>query len=285
VEVTQRNADDADVLVLALLAAAAIGALVALAVVRLRARRRAEPLQEAERLKRELIAVVSHEFRTPLTSIRGYAQTLDERGERMDRSAVHSCLAAIEGQSRRLERIVSNVLSVGEEPAVEADAATDFGVVARLVTGDLRDLWGAEAERVALDVEPGLRLPMSATAASLVFFNLLDNALKFGRPGTPVRLRGRRHGTDLVFTVTDQGDPIPAGDLVRIFEPFVQADSSDTRPAPGMGLGLASVRRLVGAHEGWVEARNAPPDVVVTVTLPAADRAPAVIDLPSGVTT
>jgi two-component system OmpR family sensor kinase len=258
---------------------------------RVRSDRAAASLEEAERVKRELVAVVSHEFRTPLTSIRGYAQTLEERGERMDASTVWSCLRAIEGESRRLERLVDNVVVASGSASGKADAdreaTADLRAAAATVLAKLGDLSGEPAQRVAVHVEPGLGVRMRATAVALVLENLLDNALKFGDPGTQIRLDARRDGSDAVIEVTNRGKPIREQDLERIFHPFVQGDSSDSRAASGMGLGLATVRRLVTAHGGRVEARNTPGAVTIAITLPAADvpTTSGVITLPAGAST
>lgn len=219
-------------------------------------------LEEAERLKRELVAVVSHEFRTPLTSIRGYARTLEVRGEHMDASTVRSCLRAIEGESRRLERIVDNVVVAGGRPLAEPQARADLDAVAQMVLDDL----GAAARRVEACVTPGLAVP---AAMGLVLENLLDNALKFSDPITAVQLHGRRAGDEVVIEVSNRGAPIPDDVLERVFDPFVQGDSSDSRAVAGIGLGLATVRLLVEAHGGRVQAHNDAAGVTVVVELPA----------------
>ena len=258
----------------ALVCAALAGGAVAYGVARATAERTALPdvhLSEAERVKTELVAVVSHEFRTPLTSIRGFAQTLEQRGEQMERGTVLACLRSIDGQARRLERIVANLLVVSGEVCAHGEEVADLGAVASAVAEELGQLTGAATRAIDLDVPPGLHARLGADAAARVLGNLLDNALKFAAPGTPVRLRGRRAGRDAVIEVSDRGVPLADADMERIFEPFVQADSSDSRRADGMGLGLSVVRRIVEVHGGRVEARNAGGEVVVVVTLPAAD--------------
>ncbi len=244
----------------------------------------ATSLEEAERVKRELVAVVSHEFRTPLTSIRGFAQTLEERGERMDGPTVVSCLRAIEGESRRLERLVDNVVVATGEPVGQPEAVAELSRIADTAVADLVDLWGERADRIVVRVEPGLTVRMSATSAVLVVENVLDNAIKFGEPGTEIRLSGRRSGADALIEVTNRGGPIHEEDLDRIFDPFVQGDSSDSRSAPGMGLGLATVQRLVTSHGGHVQARNTLGGVTVAITVPAAAATTSLIPLPAAAT-
>jgi len=257
----------------ALVCAALAGGGVAHCVARVTASRAAPAdgahLSEAERVKTELVAVVSHEFRTPLTSIRGFAQTLEQRGEQMERGTVLSCLRAIDGQARRLERIVANLLAVSGQDPTPGEEVADLAAVSAAVAEELRSLPGAATRTIELDVPADLRARVGADDAARVLGNLLDNALKFAAPGTPVRLRGRRCGGDAVLEVSDRGVALADADLERIFDPFVQADSSDSRRADGMGLGLSVVRRIVEAHGGRVEARNDGGEVVVAVTLPA----------------
>lgn len=254
---------------------------------RARAVRLAEAsFEEAERLKSELVAVVSHEFRTPLTSIRGYARTLERRGDRMDRETLVASLQAIDGQSRRLERLVENVLVAGVPARPEPDASTALeGVVATVLATLDRD--GERRERIVVDLEPGVAVRMNPASAAHVLENLLDNALKFGHANSDIRLSARRDAGVVRLTVVDRGEPIPERVLERIFDPFVQGDSSDVRPVEGIGLGLAAVRRIVRAHGGDVTARNRPPEVVLEVTLPAAQRAAPghVVPLPAAATT
>jgi len=237
-------------------------------------------LREAERVKSELVSVVSHELRTPLTSILGFAQTLEARIDQMDRRTVMSALASIERQAHRLERIVRNLLLASGDVHAVSGATADLNAVAAAVVKELAAFPGTGSKTVIVDVEPGLAVRMDAAATSQVLLNLLDNALKFAAPDTQVRVSGRRVGQTAVLEVSNVGPAIDDSQLERIFSPFVQADSSDTRSVEGIGLGLAVARELVEAYGGRVEARNAQPWVVFVVTLPAADvEAPPLVAL------
>jgi two-component system, chemotaxis family, sensor kinase Cph1 len=109
---------------------------------------------------------------------------------------------------------------------------------------------------------------MSAETAHLVLFNLLDNAIKFGAPGTEVQVEARHEGAEVVVEVANAGAPIPSEVRARMFDAFVQGDSSDSRPADGMGMGLHVVRRLVESHHGSVDVRERDGQVVFEVRLP-----------------
>jgi len=117
---------------------------------------------------------------------------------------------------------------------------------------------------------------MPAEALRLVMVNLLGNALKYATPLTCVRVGARPAGPSLLaVSVTNAGPPITPADRERIFEPFVQLDSSLTRSASGVGLGLHIVRRLVDSYGGTVEVDSADGLVTFTITLPTVEPAPA----------
>jgi signal transduction histidine kinase len=228
-------------------------------------------LREAERVRNELVAVVGHEFRTPLASIIGYAQTIERRFEQIDPQTMVTFLRTIDRQAHRLEKVVTNVLASNGGLPSRPEEIADLEVVAQqVVAGLARDSGTGTGRDIVVDIGRGLAVHMSAHSATQVLENLLDNALKFSQPQTEVRVSARRFGPSAVLEVADMGSPISEVDLERIFDPFFQADSSDTRPADGIGLGLHTVRRIVELHGGSVQARNVAPWVVFTVTLPAA---------------
>lgn len=227
-------------------------------------------LREAERVKSELVAVVGHEFRTPLASIIGYSQTIERRFDQMDRATLVTFLHTIDRQAHRLEKVVVNLLAGSGGMPSAPDATADLERVALRVVDDLVRADGTCGHGIGVDVELGLAVRMSPESAARVLANLLDNAVKFSTPGTEIRLSARRVGQTAVLEVADLGTPIVDADLERIFDPFVQADSSDTRQVDGIGLGLHTVRRIVEVHGGGVQVRNAEPWVVFTVTIPAA---------------
>lgn len=223
-------------------------------------------LEETERVTSQLLAVVSHEFRTPLTSILGYAQTLEARHDQMDPGTRDLCLQAICQEARRLERLVDELLHAAT--AVEV-AAGDAGVRAA-VDAALAALPAADRDRVDVDVEPGLVVALPAPAVEQALGHLVANGLKFAWPGTRLRVTAQREGDEVRMEVADRGPLVPEAELRRIFAPFVQLDSSDSRQTAGMGLGLHIVRRVVEAHGGRAEARNDGPWVRVAVTVPVS---------------
>jgi signal transduction histidine kinase len=134
-----------------------------------------------------------------------------------------------------------------------------------------------DGERVAVEAQvPSVAVGVSPDALHLIVINLVGNALKYAIQGSVVGVVGGVTGADRVFlTVVNQAPPIAAEDLERIFEPFVQLDSSATREAQGMGLGLHIVRRMVDLHEGSVDVAYSEGDLIFRVELPMAQVEPA----------
>jgi signal transduction histidine kinase len=171
--------------------------------------------------------------------------------------------------------VVDNLVYSSKVIQQDGSAAADFRGVLGAVVEDLDDV--PERERLDLEVDlktPAREVAMPAEALRLVLVNLLGNALKYATPLTCVRVAARPAGPDLLaVSITNAGPPITAADRQRIFEPFVQLDSSLTRSASGVGLGLHIVRRLVESYGGTVEVDSADGLVTFTVTVPAVTPA------------
>ncbi|MGH3666299.1 MAG: sensor histidine kinase [Egibacteraceae bacterium] len=228
-------------------------------------------LRDAQALKDELVSVVGHEFRTPLASIMGFAQTLSARLDDMDREGARRSARAIERQAKRLTRMVANLLTASSDLVPAPDDATDLLTTVGDAVDDVLELAPATAKDVQVNVAEGHRVVMSSSAAYQVLFNLLDNALKFADHQTNITIATRRDGDSVVLEVTNVGPPIPESDRERIFDAFVQADSSETRRYGGIGLGLHIVRKITETHGGRVGVYCEGPVVIFRVWLPAAD--------------
>jgi signal transduction histidine kinase len=233
-------------------------------------------LQQSQRLKDELYNVVSHELRTPLTGILGFGELLLTRDDRLTPAQRKEHLGRILREARRLQRVVDNLVYSSKVIQQDGSAAADFRGVLGSVIEDLDDV--PERERLDLEVDlqtPAREVAMPAEALRLVMVNLLGNALKYATPLTTVQVAARPAGPGmLAVSVTNAGPTITAADRKRIFEPFVQLDSSLTRSASGVGLGLHIVRRLVESYGGTVDVSSADDLITFTVTVPAVLAAP-----------
>lgn len=227
----------------------------------------AQRLDDLAVLKAELIAVVSHEFRTPLTSLTGYARTLAARMDELPPSAVHQCVSGIDHHATRLARLVHNVLAAEGDIGVDPQAVTDLSAIVRyaaegaLQTHDNRVV-------MKLDLPPMLRARVDLLSAHQILGNLLDNAVKFAPGQSVVEVRGSTQDGAAVVEVANGVDRRADLDPAKLFEPFLQADSSETRRGEGLGLGLHVARRLTVAHGGRLEGRIEEARIVFRLVLP-----------------
>ena len=242
-----------------------------------------EKLREANRAKEDFLATLSHELRTPLNAMLGWTRLL--RMGKLDRAAMTRALDTIERNAHVQEQFIADILDVS-----------------RIVTGKLRlTLRQLELEPVidaAIDaLQPaadakGIQLSSSLTRTGTVMgdpdrlqqvvWNLLSNAIKFTPSGGRVSLSVARDGANVLITVADTGEGMPATLVPFVFDRFTQGDGSLTRPHGGLGLGLSIVRHIVELHGGQVHAHSDGPGRGSTfvVTLPArsAERsAPPVV--------
>jgi signal transduction histidine kinase len=233
-------------------------------------------LQQSQRLKDELYNVVSHELRTPLTGILGFGELLLTRDDRLTAEQRKEHLGRIVREANRLKRVVDNLVYSSKVIQQDGSAAADLRGVVGAVVEDLDDVPGRERLDLEVDLRAAREVAMPAEALRLVMVNLLGNALKYATPLTTVRVAVGAAGPSLLaVSVSNVGPPITAADRQRIFEPFVQLDSSLTRSASGVGLGLHIVRRLVESYGGVVDVDSVDDLVTFTVTVPTVEPASA----------
>lgn len=212
-------------------------------------------LEETDRIRNDLIGTVSHEFRTPLTGIRGAALTLLKRGERLDDAGRAQLLHAVLEQQERLSRLLENMLTAAQATAADPGAAAEVDAVA----AEVAMLAGAarpECPAVSLLVEPGTNARIDRQALHQVLANLIDNAQQHGAPGAVPIVAGGRDERGVWLTVSNEGTTLDSETARTLFNAFVQADSGPTREREGLGLGLYLVRRLVEVYGGDVAVRS-----------------------------
>jgi signal transduction histidine kinase len=213
-----------------------------------------EELRHLDQMKSELIQNISHELRTPLTFIKGYVELLQdgEMGNLIEeqRTAIEIIASKTEVLSRLVDDIIS-MLQVGKEqfstgPVSLADVGNSAIQAAQ-----------ASAMEAGLslrgEIPTGLPLVLGDRGRlGQVFDNLLQNAIKFSKPGGVISIRMREENEKIRTEIEDTGIGIPADQLSRIFDRFYQVDGTTTRRFGGAGLGLAIVRQIVEAHGGQV---------------------------------
>ncbi|TDD63524.1 PAS domain-containing protein [Actinomadura darangshiensis] len=233
----------------------------------------AKALEEAKDL---FLATTSHELRTPITVVQGFASTLVNRWDDLADADRRAAVATIAERAQSLGRLVEHLLlgsRAGADELAVTIEAFDLSRVLEGVVAGFRSL--SPLHRVELDIEPGLpSCHGDAMATDIVLGQLLENAFKYSPDGGTVSVRARCEGAGIVVTVSDEGIGIPIGDHERIFERFVQGDAGDRRRFGGIGLGLYIVKRLTEAQGGTISAHPAeretshiePPHSAVTVT-------------------
>lgn len=215
-------------------------------------------LEEAQRLKDQFLAVVTHELRTPMTTILGFADTLSRRADDLPATEVAAHAARIAAAGRRLQRMLEDLLlAAGLERAFldVAVTATDVVEVLRLLAADDP----REGTNLVLDVpdEPVWALADEQRLHQVVG-NLVDNAAGFSPEGQPLELRLRARDDAVEIAVEDRGPGIPDGVGDQVFELFVQGEPFAKRSHGGLGIGLYVVRRLCEAMGGGVELMPRP---------------------------
>jgi len=216
-------------------------------------------LRKLERIRRDFVANVSHEFRTPLTAIQGFAETLIG-GAIDDPQNRGRFLAIILEHSRRLARLTEDLLRLSQMDAEQLEMEIRAVSVPQLVESCYETAQRRAGEKgLTLSLNLPSQLPdVLADNRRLqeVLQNLLDNAIQYTLPGGKIVLSAEARGDEVVFTVADTGIGIPQADQPRIFERFYRVDVARSREAGGTGLGLSISKHLVEAQGGriWVES-------------------------------
>jgi two-component system phosphate regulon sensor histidine kinase PhoR len=211
-------------------------------------------------MRRDFVANVSHELKTPLAAIRGYAETLRD-GALEEQETARRFTERLLWQCRRLQALLDDLLTLSklESVAPPADREREAVDLAALGQRAVEMLSAAARERrlrLELKDEGVPRLRGDADGLERLLVNLLDNAIKYNRPGGEVGLRLARQGSQALIEVTDTGIGIPPEALPRIFERFYRVDKGRAREEGGTGLGLAIVKHLAQSHGGRVEVES-----------------------------
>ena len=240
----------------------------------------------AEEAKREYVALIAHDLRTPLTAVQGQAQTLQRRFQRKgnsDSADVRS-LASIVANTKRMGAMIDDLL---ESSQLESGALLlrrtpiDLSRLAAEVVAQLGSVEDRERIRV-LAPAPGPLVSADTVRIERVLMNLLQNALKYSPADAPVELEVRQAAGEAVVGVIDHGAGIPVDELPRLFQRFSRVGRAEAGPG-GFGLGLYIARLIVEAHGGrvWAESEVGtgsrfgfalPPDASSSATVPLASR-------------
>lgn len=218
-------------------------------------------IRQLENTRKEFVANVSHELRTPLSLIKGYVETLID-GAKDDPTVAARFLQTIARHTDRLAYLIEDLLTISRlesGPAALSPGPVDLHELAQRVLDDLASPAGARQVRLTNEVPPGLMAYADGDRVTQVFFNLVDNAIKYGRSGGGVVVSGRELDAGKVeLGVSDDGPGIPPESLPRLFERFYRVDRDRSRESGGTGLGLAIVKHIVQSHGGEVRVESGP---------------------------
>jgi len=216
-------------------------------------------LERLERIRRDFVANVSHEMRTPLTAIRGYAETLLS-GALSDDENNRRFVEVIQAHAIRLNNIASDLLTLSDLESGRRDVEPGPVSVEEAVNTALLTV-EAEARIRGVKLVRGNVSNAIVTGHALrleqALVNLLDNAVKFNKPGGEARIdAGPAPDGNVTITVSDNGRGIPSDELPRIFERFYRVDKARSREVGGTGLGLSIVRHVVERMEGIIKVES-----------------------------
>ncbi len=219
--------------------------------------RRVQVLQETERLQTALLNAIAHDLRTPLASIIGALSSLGADGTVAEESARRELLDTAREGAERLNRLVGDLLDMSRLEGGALHLRKEPADVQDLIGAALTQLGESARDRsIEVDAPAGLPfVPLDFGLITRVLVNLLDNAVKFSPPGSPITVRARVDEQSLRVEVADRGPGVPAPDAPRMFDRFRWARRS---PNGAVGLGLAICKGFVEAHGGEIKAENRP---------------------------
>ena len=219
-------------------------------------------MRKLENLRRNFVANVSHELKTPITSIIGAVETLLD-GAVGNKDEADRFLKVIARQSDRLNIIIEDLLRLSRiETKAEKGEIVLSKVALRPVLqaaiADCESLARTKSSKLALSCADDIQARLNAPLFEQAIINLIDNALKYGSDGKPVEIGAEGDEVSVRITVKDYGPGIDAKHLPRIFERFYRVDKSRSRELGGTGLGLSIVKHIVIAHGGRITVESTP---------------------------
>lgn len=216
-------------------------------------------IKQLENTRREFVANVSHELRTPLSLIKGFVETLLDCAED-DPGQVQKFLLTIQKHANRLSFLIEDLLTISQlesGPATLALTPVRLHDLTERVIDDLSSKANERKARIENHLAKELLVAGDAERLQQVLFNLLENAIKYGRDGGSIHIQSESTGrAEMRIAVIDDGPGIPPEAQARVFERFFRVDRARSREAGGTGLGLSIVKHIIQAHGGkvWLES-------------------------------
>jgi two-component system, OmpR family, phosphate regulon sensor histidine kinase PhoR len=219
-------------------------------------------LYRLENMRREFVANVSHELKSPITAIKGFVETLQE-GAFQDRENAERFLDIILKHTNQLNALIEDLLKLSrlENDSSSDDISFEPGALESVLQSSVSVCQNKAAERnliIEVDCQPDIRVTMNTGLLEQAVINLLDNAIKYSRENGTITLIGETDGRDAVIRVQDEGIGIEPEHIPRLFERFYRVDKSRSRNLGGTGLGLSIVKHVVQVHGGSISVDSEP---------------------------
>ena len=217
-------------------------------------------IRRLENIRRDFVANVSHELKTPITTIKGFVETLRD-GALEDREHAARFLDIIASNGDRLHAIIEDLLSLSrlEQTEQMAGLVRRETVLRHVIDTAMQDCGAKAASRqvtVTTACDPDLQLSVNASLIEQAIVNLLDNAINYSKAGSTIHITASRQSNEVTVCVQDEGIGIPQEHLPRIFERFYRVDKARSRERGGTGLGLAIVKHIAQVHGGQVSVAS-----------------------------
>jgi len=216
-------------------------------------------LKRLEQIRSDFVANVSHELKSPLTSIRGFVETLRDGAYRDEKDCLHF-IGILDRESQRLETLLNDLLLLSEIEARKSTiskAPVNLNELARQAAHDFSLIAGDRNVQIDLNLSPDdIIIDADAHLLGQAIGNLVDNAIKYNQAGGAVTIATVAANSSVVVKVSDTGIGIPSKDLPRIFERFYRVDKSHSRRVGGTGLGLSIAKHIIAAHNGTISAES-----------------------------
>lgn len=213
-------------------------------------------LERTDSMRRDFVANVSHELKTPLTVLSGFLETMREL--ELEEPARARYLELMEQQASRMRHIVDDLLVLAKlegDAKPPSDRIVDMGAVLRHLKDDATTL-SAGRHRIAFEADETVTVTGAQTEILSALGNLVTNAIRYTPEGGSIHVQWRRAGDSAAFAVTDTGFGIPVADIPRLTERFYRVDRSRSRDTGGTGLGLAIVKHVLQRHDAMLEVKS-----------------------------
>ncbi|MDW4283787.1 ATP-binding protein [Staphylococcus saprophyticus] len=216
-------------------------------------------LKKLENLRREFVANVSHELKTPITSIKGFAETLLD-GAKNDEQTLNEFLKIISKESDRIETLVFDLLDLSHVEQ-QTEIVTEYVSLSEIAESTIKNMQNiAEEKQITIvnEIKPDIVIDANKDKVSQVALNLLSNAVSYSKASSEVIVRVYKDANKRIIEVQDFGIGISAEDQQHIFERFYRVDKARSRDSGGTGLGLSITKHIMEAHNGRINVFSRP---------------------------